>query len=88
MNTFKIIAHPENASQVEAIKAVLKALKIKFEVSKDKSYNLDFVKSEQKEGDTKQAIIKNITKGSKELKNIKEGKLTKKNSLKEFLNEL
>lgn len=50
--------------------------------------NLDFVKVEQEQGDSKQAIIKNLTKGIKELKSIQEGKITKSNSLKEFLNEL
>ena len=50
--------------------------------------SLDFVKVEQEQGDSKQAIIKNLTKGIKELKSIQEGKTTKNNSLKEFLNEL
>jgi hypothetical protein len=50
--------------------------------------SLDFVKVEQEQGDSKQAIIKNLTKGIKELKSIQEGKTTKGNSLKEFLNEL
>ena len=50
--------------------------------------SLDFVKVEQDQGDSKQAIIKNLTKGIKELKSIQEGKTTKSNSLKEFLNEL
>lgn len=50
--------------------------------------SLDFVKVEQEQGDSKQAIIKNLTKGIKELKSIQEGKTTKSNSLKEFLNEL
>ena len=43
MSTVSIIAHLENASQVEAVKAFMKALKIKFEVSKDKPYNPEFV---------------------------------------------
>lgn len=43
MSTISIIAHPEDASQVEAVKAFMKALKIKFEFSKDKPYNPEFV---------------------------------------------
>lgn len=43
MPTINITAHPENASQVEAIKAFMRALKIKFEVSKDQPYNAEFV---------------------------------------------
>lgn len=39
----KITVHPEDASQIEAVKAIMKALKIKFEVSKEKPYNPDFV---------------------------------------------
>ena len=52
MPTINIIAHPQDASQVEAVKAFMKALKIKFEVSKDQPYNPDFVakiKKSQKE---------------------------------------
>ena len=38
------IAHPANAEQVNALKAVLKALKIKFETtSAEKPYNQEFV---------------------------------------------
>jgi hypothetical protein len=43
MQTINIIAHTEDASQIEAIKAVMKAFKIKFEISKDKPYNPEFV---------------------------------------------
>ncbi len=50
--------------------------------------SLDFVKVEQEQGDSKEAIIKNLTAGIKELKSIQEGKTIKSNSLKEFLNEL
>lgn len=38
-----ITVHPEDASQIEAIKAFMKALKIKFEISKEKPYNAEFV---------------------------------------------
>ena len=50
--------------------------------------SLDFVKVEQEQGDSKEVIIKNLTKGIKELKNVQEGKTTKGTSLKEFLDEL
>ncbi len=43
MQTINIIAHTEDASQIEAVKAFMKALKIKFEISKDKPYNAEFV---------------------------------------------
>ncbi|KAA5537394.1 hypothetical protein F0919_06880 [Taibaiella lutea] len=41
-----ILAHPENQEQLEAIKAFLKALKIKFESKKEEKPNYDpeFVK--------------------------------------------
>lgn len=40
-----ILAHPENNEQLEAIKAFLKALKIKFESKRDdqQNYNPEFV---------------------------------------------
>jgi hypothetical protein len=50
--------------------------------------NLDFVKIEENEGDSKIEIVKNITIGIKEIKDIQEGKITNATSLKEFLNEL
>jgi hypothetical protein len=39
------IAHPSNNEQLNALKAILKALKIKFEVKKadESPYNTDFV---------------------------------------------
>ena len=43
MRTINITAYTEDASQIEAIKAVMKALKIKFEISKGKEYNPEFV---------------------------------------------
>ena len=38
-----ITVHPEDASQIEAVKAIMKALKIKFEITKEKPYNPEFV---------------------------------------------
>ena len=43
MRTINITAYTEDASQIEAIKAVMKALKIKFEISKGKTYRQEFV---------------------------------------------
>ncbi len=37
------IAHPTTADQINALKAFLKSLKIKFEVTKEKPYNPEFV---------------------------------------------
>lgn len=45
MNAVNVKVYTTNESQLEALKAVMKALKIKFEVSKssDKPYNPEFV---------------------------------------------
>ena len=43
MQTINITAYTDDAAQIEAIKSVLKALKIKFEISKGKPYNPEFV---------------------------------------------
>ena len=43
MQTINITAHTEDASQVEALKAFMKALKIKFELSKESPYDPEFV---------------------------------------------
>ena len=48
MQIINIIAHTEDASQIEAVKAFMKALKIKFEISKEKPYNPEFVSKIQK----------------------------------------
>ncbi len=37
------IAHPQTTEQVNALTAFMKALKIKFEITKDESYNPEFV---------------------------------------------
>jgi hypothetical protein len=42
MKTLEVTAHP-TIEQLEALKAFMKALKIKFEVAKDDSYNPEFV---------------------------------------------
>ena len=44
MNTQGIfIAHPQTAEQVNALQAFMQALKITFEVSREESYNPEFV---------------------------------------------
>ena len=43
MEVINITAYPTDNSQVEAIKAVLKALKIQFEMTNEKPYNPEFV---------------------------------------------
>ena len=39
-----VIAHPKNMEQINALKAFMKALKIKFEVAEHDNYNPEFVK--------------------------------------------
>ena len=43
MQVINITAYTDDASQIEAVKAFMKALKIKFEISKDQPYNPEFV---------------------------------------------
>ncbi|HLU93837.1 MAG TPA: DUF2683 family protein [Membranihabitans sp.] len=44
MKTIKITAYTDDRNQIEALKAVMKAMKIKFEVDQDKSpYDPEFV---------------------------------------------
>lgn len=38
-----IIVHPDNEDKLEALKTFMKAFKIKFEVTKEKPYNPEFV---------------------------------------------
>jgi len=42
------IAHPTTSEQVDALKAFVKALKIKFEITNEKTYNSDFVSKIEK----------------------------------------
>ncbi|AWG20787.1 hypothetical protein FFWV33_04145 [Flavobacterium faecale] len=48
MQSINFTAYTENLEQIEAIKAFMKALKIKFEVSKEQPYNPDFVEKIEK----------------------------------------
>ncbi len=43
MQIINFTAYTEDASQIEAVKAIMKSLKIKFEVSKGIAYNPEFV---------------------------------------------
>ena len=63
METINITAHTNDASQIEALKAFMKALKIKFELSKEKSpYNSEFVKKiQQGDDDLKNGKGRNVT---------------------------
>ena len=47
MEAINITAYTEDISQVEAIKAMMKAFKIKFEMVKSKPYDSEFVKKIQ-----------------------------------------
>jgi len=40
MSTINITLHPNDDAQIEAVKAFMKALKIKFEISKEKTFVL------------------------------------------------
>ena len=63
------IAHPQTEEEVSTLKAIMKALKIKFEISKEKSpYNPDFVakilesRQQVKEGKTVKMELSDIWK--------------------------
>jgi len=68
METINIKAHKVDSQQIDAIKAFMKALKIKFEVSKESPYNPDFVKKiensrkQAKEGNTVKIDLDDIWK--------------------------
>jgi hypothetical protein len=49
--------------------------------------NFDFVQIEDNQGDSKEDIIANLTEGFKQIKQIKESKLSTR-SVEEFLNDL
>jgi NH3-dependent NAD+ synthetase len=59
-----LIAHPETNEQLSALKAVLKALKIKFETSEKSPYDPEFV--EKILESQKQARQGNVTRVKKE----------------------
>lgn len=72
MQTINITAHTENASQIEAVNAFMKSLKIKFEVT----YQEDFSE-----------YVSELQSSLNQVQEIKKGKLPKQ-SAKDFLNEL
>jgi hypothetical protein len=72
MQTINIIAHTEDPSQIEAVKAFMKALKIKFELTKQEDNSI---------------LIAEMQNSLNLVQQIKTGKLPKQ-SAKEFLNEL
>lgn len=68
MQTINFTAYTKDASQIEAVKAFMKALKIKFEISKDTPYNPEFVAKIEKS--KQQALDGKVTRVEKE--NLKE----------------
>jgi hypothetical protein len=72
------IARPTTTNQINALKAVVKALNVKFEIKKETSRGSEPNKME---------ILNSLQQGIREMKLIQEGKL-KGTSLKEFLDEL
>ena len=80
MNTESIfIAHPTTSAQIDALKAIGKALNLKFEIKKslkEKSINIQNKKD-----------LENFKKGFEEMNLIESGK-RKGTSLDDFLNEL
>jgi hypothetical protein len=62
MEAINITAYPNDTSQVEAIKAVMKAFKIQFEIKKEKPYNPEFVaKIKKSQQDYKEGKGKTVT---------------------------
>ena len=62
MKTINIKAYTTDNTQIDAIKAFMKALKIKFEVSKESPYSPDFVdKIEQGDQDFLNGLGKKMT---------------------------
>ena len=74
MTTANLTIQADDSSQIETLKGILKALKIKFEFNTT-------------DEPTKQKIASNLKKGFEEMQLIKNGKL-KTTSLADFLNEL
>jgi phosphoribosylamine-glycine ligase len=63
MQTINITAYTQDPAQIEAVKAFMKALKIKFEISKEEPYNPDFVdKIRQSEKEIAQGKTKRVKK--------------------------
>lgn len=69
------IIEPSTLEETKALRAFIKALRLKFNISKAKI------------SDSKKDLLNNIQQGLKEVKLIEEGKL-KPTSAKDFLDEL
>ena len=66
------IVHPKTAEQINALKAVVKAFKIDFEVTKEED---------------KSVFVEELQSSLNQVQDIKSGKLPKQ-TIKDFLNEL
>jgi hypothetical protein len=69
MEAINIIAHPSNDEQANTLKAFMKAMKIKFEVSNHKPYNPEFV-AKILQGDEDKKAGKGRTVTMEELNNL------------------
>lgn len=69
MEAINIKAFTEDTSQIQALKAFMKALKIKFELSKEASYDPDFV-AMIKKGDKQLADGKGIKMSISDFKEL------------------
>jgi len=57
------IAHPQTSEQVSALKAFMQALKIKFEITKEGTYNSDFIaKIEESREQAKNGKVTSVKK--------------------------
>jgi hypothetical protein len=74
-----IVSYPTNSQETNAIKAVLRALNVKFEIQNEKTL--------ESSNPSKKEVVSNLKVGVKELKLYKKGKL-KTTPAKDFLNEL
>lgn len=84
MQAINITAYTEDASQIEAIKAVIKAFKIKYRIYKMEDIDTQTKAFKQEE---KSILIEEIKEAVENLKLVREGKL-KARSAKDLLNEL
>jgi phosphoribosylamine-glycine ligase len=75
MEAINIKAYTADAAQIEALKAFMKALKIKFELTHAKNYEPEI-----------ETVSDNIKEGLKEVQQYKEGKLNT-TTAKDFLSE-
>ena len=86
MQAINITAYTEDASQIEAIKAVIKAFKIRYRISKMKD-NEPITQLKTDKQDEKSILIGEIREAVENLKLVREEKLQAR-SAKDLLNEL